>query len=518
MDFQKKMSEKAAITLAIFIAGLCSLIYELLISTTTSYFLGDSIRQFSLTIGIYMAAMGLGSYLSKYFSDEHLAVRFIVVEALLGIIGGSSVPLLYYGFERLSPGGYIGLMVVLTAVVGLLTGFEIPLLARIMKKYYPLRVNLANVMSLDYFGALAATLLFPFLLLPFFGVFRTSVFFGLVNIALGVFILWYFSEHIRKQTANWLYGFSLFSMLAFAGLLYFARPILMAWDGQSFSHRVVFSKQTPYQHLILTRNKEEIRLYINRIIQFSSADEYRYHEALALLPLQAAPYRKNILVLGGGEGLLARELLKEPSVESITIIDLDPEVFRLARENPYIRALNEGALGHPKVRTFAMDAAAFLRESNEYYDLIIADLPDPSNEAVARLYSTHFFRLARNRLASNGVFATQASSPFHTRNAFWCIYETLRQSGFGQVLPYHTYVPSFGDWGFIMASRQPLEVRPFRTSLPVRYLDEAVVDAMFDFPRDSDNPGGLKPNRLDQPALLEYYLADWSKWSREKIR
>ena len=518
MDIQEKMSEKTAITLAIFIAGLCSLIYELLISTTTSYFLGDSIRQFSLTIGFYMAAMGLGSYLSKYFPNPHLAVLFIVVEALLGIIGGSSVPLLYYGFERLSAGAYMGLMIALTTVIGVLTGFEIPLLARIMKKYYPLRVNLANVMSLDYFGALAATLLFPFLLLPFFGVFRTSIFFGLVNIALGVFILWYFSGHIRGKVVNWLYGFSVFSMLAFASLLYFARPILKAWDDQSFSHQVVFSKQTPYQHLILTKNKEEVRLYINRIIQFSSADEYRYHEALALLPMQAASYKKNILVLGGGEGLLARELLKEPAVESITIVDLDPEVFRLARENYHIRTLNEGALDHSKVHTVAMDAAAFLRESTEYYDLIISDLPDPSNEAVARLYSTHFFRLAQSRLTPNGVFATQASSPFHTRNAFWCIFETLKQSGFEQVLPYHTYVPSFGDWGFIMASRLPLEVRPFHTTLPVRYLDKAVVGAMFDFPKDSNNPGGLLPNRLDQPALLEYYLADWSKWSREKIR
>ncbi|MCB9297094.1 MAG: polyamine aminopropyltransferase [Lewinellaceae bacterium] len=518
MDFQKKMPEKAAIILAIFVAGLCSLIYELLIGTTTSYFLGDSIRQFSLTIGIYMAAMGLGSYLSKYFPDPLLAAIFIAIEVLLGIIGGSSVPLLYYGFERLSPAGYIGLMISLTAAIGILTGFEIPLLARIMKKYYPLRVNLANVMSLDYFGALAATLLFPFLLLPFFGVFRTSAFFGLVNIGLGVFILWYFSEHIRRKTANWLYGFSLFSMVAFAGLLYFARPILMAWDSQSFTHRVVFSKQTPYQHLILTKNKAEVRLYINRIIQFSSADEYRYHESLALLPMQAAPYKKKILVLGGGEGLLARELLKEPAVEAITIVDLDPEVFRLARENPHLRALNQGALDHPKVRTVAMDAGAFLRESTEYYDLILSDLPDPSNEAVARLYSTHFFRLARSRLTPYGVFATQASSPFHTRNAFWCIYETLKQSGFGQVLPFHTYVPSFGDWGFVMAGNQLLEVLPFRTELPVRYLDAAVVGAMFDFPKDSDNPGGLLANRLDQPALLEYYLADWSKWSREKVR
>jgi len=515
---QKVISEKAVIVLAIFIAGLCSIIYELLISTTTSYFLGDSIRQFSLTIGIYMAAMGLGAFLSKLLDDRYLTVHFIIVEVLLGLIGGFSVPLLYYAFELLSRMEYQLLMIGLTTVIGVLTGFEIPLLARIMKKYYPLKVNLANVMSLDYFGALAATLLFPFLLLPLWGLFRTSAFFGMLNVALGLFILAFFSEHLPKASKRWLSASSIVVMASFGVLLYFATPLLERWDNRSFVHQMVFNKQTPYQHLVMTRNKEEIRLYINRIIQFSSADEYRYHEALGIIPLEAAPYKEKILILGGGEGLLARELLKSDAVQSITVVDLDPEVFQLARENPHLRALNGAALVHPKVTTVAEDASVFLRETADYYDLIIADLPDPSNEAVARLYSTYFFQLAKSRLTANGVFATQATSPFHTRNGFWCIVETLKASGFDQVLPYHTYVPSFGDWGFVMASNQPLDVRPFHSELPLRYLNRQTVAAMFDFPPDTQNPGGLQVNRLDQPALLDYYLEDWAKWSREKVR
>jgi len=159
MPRQTFLTEKTALGIAIFIAGLCSIVYELLISTTSAYFLGDSITQFSLTIGFYMAAMGLGSYLSKWFDEDHLAAWFITTEGLLGLVGGASVPLLYYFFTRLSPNAYQGLVIGLTVIIGTLTGFEIPLLARIMKKYYPLRVNLANVMSLDYFGALLATLL-----------------------------------------------------------------------------------------------------------------------------------------------------------------------------------------------------------------------------------------------------------------------------------------------------------------------------------------------------------------------
>ena len=517
MYFQKVFSEKTVIVLAIFVAGLCSIVYELLISTTSSYFLGDSVKQFSLIIGVYMAAMGLGSYLSKWFPERHLVPWFIGVEGVLGSIGGASVPLLYFSFSQLSPHGYQALVLGLTALIGTLTGFEIPLLARIMKKYYPLRVNLANVMSLDYLGALGATLLFPFLLLPFFGLFRSSVFFGLVNIMLGVFVLLYFLGHIHQRLVRWLLGFSVVMALFFAGLLFFSQSILEHWDSRSYPHRVIYSQQTPYQQLTLTKNRQDVRLYINRIIQFSSVDEYRYHESLGILPLESAPYAEQVLILGGGEGLLARELLKSPRVKGITIVDLDPEVFRLAREQPDLRVLNDGALEDPRVTLVAEDASRFLAETESYYDLILADLPDPSNETIARLYSTYFFGLAHSRLTAHGIFATQASSPFHTRKAFWCIYETLRAAGFEHVLPYHTYVPSFGDWGFIMASRQPLKVAPFSTKLPVRYLDAPLVEAMLYFPDDSSHPEGLLPNRIDRPTLLDYYLTDWGKWHREQL-
>lgn len=517
MDLQEKRHEKIVLAAAIFVAGLCSIVYELAISTTASYFLGDSVTQFSLVIGVYMAAMGLGSYLSKWFEEAHLVAWFVGTEGLLGAVGGISVPVLYFFFDRLSPAGYQGLVLGLTALIGTLTGFEIPLLARIMKKYYPLRVNLANVMALDYFGALAATLLFPFLLLPLFGLFRTSIFFGLVNILLGVSVLWYFVGHLQPPLRRLLMLFSVGALLFFGALLYWAQPILTRWDGRGYPHRVIYTEQSSYQQLTLTKNRTDLRLYINRIIQFSSSDEYRYHESLALLPLAVAPYAESVLILGGGEGLLAREVLKSPRVKSVTIVDLDPAVFRLAREHPDLSVLNAGSLEDPRVRMVPQDASLFLATTEDYYDVILADLPDPSSEAVARLYSTWFFGMARERLTAHGVFATQAASPFHTRRAFWCIHETLREAGFSTVLPYHTYVPSFGDWGFIMAAQQPLRLLPFATELPTRYLDAQVVEAMLHFPTDSAMPRVVLPNRLDQPVLLDYYLADWSVWRRELV-
>lgn len=515
MNTSKTSSEKIVFISAIFIAGLCSLIYELLISTTSSYFLGDSVKQFSLTIGVYMAAMGVGSFLSKYIHDD-LLEWFIKVEVLLGLVGGMSVPFLYFTFDRFSIGTYQTAMLALTFVVGVLTGFEVPILIRLMKKHYPLKANLANVLGLDYIGALAATLLFPFILLPYLGTFRSSLFFGLVNIALGLIVYRFFTQHLSVVKKRWLEIVTILCIVFFILMGVYSGKLLQHWEDNFYSHQIIYSKQTPYQKLIVTKNHDDVRLYINRVIQFSSRDEYRYHEALALVPLHVAPHKKKVLILGGGEGLLARELLKHPDIQSIKIIDLDPEVFRLAKENAYIRDLNEHALFHSKVESVADDAMRFLKENDEYYDIILADLPDPSNESLARLYSTAFFKMIRSRLAPEGVFVTQASSTFHTLNSFWCIYESVKASGFAHTYPYHAYVPSFGDWGFVLAAEQPLKADQFEPQVPCKFLDPATVKKMFHFEKDIENPGNLAINKLDKPVLLDYFLDDFQKLSKEK--
>ncbi len=515
MNASKQLSEKSIFFAAVFIAGLCSIIYELLISTTSSYFLGDSVKQFSLTIGVYMAAMGLGSWLSKFLEDD-LLEWFVKIEIVLGLIGGASVPILYLCFDQFSLLGLQWLVLGLTMLIGMFTGFEVPILVRIMKTYYPLKTNLANVLSLDYVGALAATLLFPFVLLPFVGVFRTSVAFGLANIILGLIIYRYITQHLSIRRKNWIELLTLACVLFFLALLIYAGKLLQHWEDGTYKSEIIFSKQTPYQQLVLTKNKQDLRLYINRIIQFSSLDEYRYHESLAILPLNMAVNKKKALILGGGEGLLARELLRHPAVQSVTIVDLDPEVFRLGKENPYLNSLNGQALTDNRVNLVTQDAMLFLSNSSEKFDIILSDLPDPSNDAVARLYSTVFFKKARQCLAPGGVFATQATSPFHTRRAFWCIYETMQASGFAHIYPYHAYVPTFGDWGFLMASDRALDTEHFSPGITCRFLDEELVKKMFYFEQDISNPGNLNINRLDRPCLLTYFLEDWEIWSMEK--
>lgn len=303
--------EKAILVVNIFIAGLCSIIYELLISTTSSYFLGDSIKQFSITIGIYLAAMGLGSYLSRLLGGQ-LILRFIEVEILLSLVGGSSVPILYFVFANSTYTHFYLIMILMITLIGLLTGLEVPLLSRILTKHYPLKINLSNVLSLDYIGGLIATLLFPFILLPWLGVYHSSLVFGLVNLSLGVINLRVFRSLLdgNKKRKYWL---SVFLAIAyFAIMLVTAGQLLRAWSDTFYRDRIIFTKTTPYQNLVLTKGGDDLRLYINRVIQFSSTDEYRYHEPLVHLPMSQANYRKKVLILGGGEGLTAREVLKYP--------------------------------------------------------------------------------------------------------------------------------------------------------------------------------------------------------------
>ena len=388
-----------------------------------------------------------------------------------------------------------------------------------MKTYYPLKDNLANVLGFDYIGALGATLLFPFVLLPFVGLYSSSLVFGAVNLLLGLAVTLFFRDQLSTKRRRGIYAWTVGGLVLFSLLLWRAEPFLEAWEARAYPHRVIYREQSPYQSITLTQNEDDLRLYLNRVIQFSSRDEYRYHEALAQVPGGwVGPEARRVLILGGGEGLLAREVLKWSELETVTVVDLDERIFDLGTRHPGIVAINQAALTDPRTRVRAEDAAVFLRNDTATYDLILADLPDPSSESVSRLYSTWFFKMARARLAPDGVFTTQATSPYHTRDAFWCIYETLLACDYATVVPYHVNVPSFGEWGFVMASDKALPAGKisYRADIATQFLDTEMLPGLTYFPRDVANPGTLRPNRLDKPVLLDYFLEEWSSWQREK--
>jgi len=505
--------ETSVLIIAVFVAGLCSIIYQLLISTTSSYFLGDSVKQFSLTMGLYMASMGAGAWLSRYIRNQ-LIRNFIYLEIALGFLGGACVPLLYFCYAA-APDAYIYVMIALSLSIGLLIGFEIPLLTRILEHHYSLKFNISNVLSIDYLGALIATLLFPFLLLPLFGTFRSSLIIGLINLGLGFLILAFFGRKECGRQSMALTALNTITAVTLALLLIFAHSLTGLWSQSLYTDQIILDQQTRYQKLVLTRYADDIRLFLNGNLQFSSRDEYRYHESLVHPPMAFARAHERVLVLGGGDGLALRELLKYDDLGTITLVDLDPAVTELARANPLIRSLNEGALDHEKVEVLNQDAMQFLLQTAPgTYDVILADLPDPNNVSLARLYSREFFNLVASRLKPAGVFVTQSTSPYFARQAFWTIHETLQSSDFDTVVPYHVNVPSFGIWGFNLATRSQGQLAHLpRLSVATRYLDEAIFSQLFIFPPDLRPPDEAPAvSTLDDPKLMHAYLKGWNYW------
>ncbi|MDH3974123.1 MAG: polyamine aminopropyltransferase [Deltaproteobacteria bacterium] len=504
-------SGKALLLLvSIFVIGMCAIIYELLIGTISSYFMGDSVKQFSITIGLFLTSMGIGSYLSRLIT-ERLLELFIFIEILLGIVGGLSVPLLYFIFAFSEY--YYLFMTCSIILIGVMIGLEIPILTRIMERYYSLKQNISNVLSLDYLGAFSATLLFPFIMLPLVGAYKTSILTGILNILIGGINLWIFSDELEKRKKNSLATGVFVTILLLTGMLYSSVNTISFWENIIYEDRVLLSKQTKYQKIVLTKNQKDVRLYLNGGLQFSSIDEHRYHEALIHPAMFAAPVAKNILILGGGEGLAVREILKHKEVDKVTIVDIDPAITELGIKNKLIKEINNGSLSHNKVQIVNRDAFSFLSETSSLFDIIIADLPDPNDTSLARLYSREFYKLAGKRLAASGLFVTQATSPFFAAKAFWCVKSTIEEAGFAHTYPYHTYIPSFGDWGFIMASKVKLNKYSFKRGVSTRFLEEKHLEKMFHFEKDMIPTEEIKFSTLDRPEVLSYYLDGWKYWN-----
>ena len=491
----------------LFAAAGCAIVYELLIGSISSYFLGDTVEQFSLTIGFFLFAMGLGSYLSKVIT-KHLLTRFIALELALGLIGGLAVAGLYMAYSH--SGHYRYWMLGLILVIGGLIGLEIPLITRILQGYGTLRSTLANVLSLDYLGSLGAALLFPYLLLPVLGSLHTGLAAGLVNIGVGVGVLWCFRGHLEVGAARRLWVLAGASFAILGAVLLGSGPLLERWESGLYADRIIHSEQSTYQRIVLTQWRDDYRLYLNGHLQFAAVDEYRYHEALVHPAMAQTPLRQRVLVIGGGDGLSVREILKYPEVEQVDLVDLDRAVTNLARRHLALAKLNKNALNDPKVRIFNRDAFVYLQDAHEAYGAIVIDLPDPREEALAKLYSVEGYRLCRRLLAPGGVLVTQATSPYYARQAYWSIAATLEEAGF-TVLSYHTPVPSFGEWGFHLASLEPIDWGHWAFAAPLRFLDLPLFRTMLIFDADMDRLE-VRANRLDKPLLARYYRDGWSQW------
>jgi spermidine synthase len=488
--------------ISVFLIAACGLIYELIAGTLASYLLGDSVLQFSTVIGSYLFAMGIGSYLSRYIA-RGLVSRFIYVELMVGLIGGFSSSLLFWGFAYTE--SFRLLLYGLVLLIGTLVGLEIPLLMRILKGRFAFRDLVAHVLTFDYLGALGASLLFPLLLVPRLGLVRSAMLFGLINAGVALWSTFLFRDQIGRTTGLRVAGALV--LAALAGGMAAADRIAATADDNLYADEVIFSRNTRYQRIVLTKWKDDIRLFLSSHLQFSSRDEYRYHEALVHPGLAAIPGARRVLVLGGGDGLAVREILRYPAVEQVTLVDLDPEMTKLFATNPLLIKLNAESLRSSRVRIINEDAFPWLDKNNDVFDFVVVDFPDPTNFSLGKLYTTAFYRLLARHVSAGGYVVVQSTSPLFARQSFWCIVTTLKQSGL-KTWPYHVYVPSFGEWGFVLAGTATYEP-PLSVPSGLRFLAAQNIPELFRFPNDM-LPVEAEPNRLNDQVLVRYYDREWS--------
>ena len=516
MDNTKRL-QQVTLLFSTFVIAICGLVYELLVGTLSSYLLGDSVYQFSLVIGLFMSSMGIGAWLSRFIQKE-LPKQFIRLQLLVGLLGGVSAPLLFFAFAVL--GNYTPLLFLVVILLGSMLGIEIPLVIRILKEHFSLKTNVSNVFTADYIGALIAALLFPLVLVPQLGLMQSGFLIGLLNTSIGLLALFVFQTDITRYKSLFVTGILLFIFLI-TGFFY-SSSFVSAMETRLYQDKVIFTQDSLFQQrLVLARRGERLRFYINGALQFDSFDEYRYHESLVHPVMGLTNNAENILVLGGGDGLAARELLHYPSIKKITLVDLDPAVTQLFKSKPLLQKINKNSLVDPRVEILNQDAWKFLESTPQLYDAIFIDLPDPNNISLSRLYSTAFYRLVKQHLSQAGVMVTQATSPLYSHKAFWCIEETLQQSGRDAeineewyTLPYHVHVPSFGEWGFVMSSRHPLRVDEIRLAEQnYRFLDQKSLPQLFEFPKDMQQVD-VEVNQLSTHPLLQYYEEGWKKWYR----
>jgi spermidine synthase len=498
---------KRILILSVFVVASCGLAYELIAGALSSYLLGDSVLQFSTIIGCYLFAMGVGAHFSKYVRDEDVLARFIDIELAVGLIGGLSAALLFMTFSWMSA-PFRTLLYVLVFMVGALVGMEVPLVMRALNaRQTEFNELVSRVLTFDYLGALAVSLLFPLVLAPYLGLVRTGFLFGMLNVAVGFWTLHTFRHELTRLGGRVLRASTVMVVLVFGFAL---SDRMVQWGEHGlFGDEIVYSTTTPYQRLVITRWKDDLRLYINGNLQFSSRDEYRYHEALVHPALQALPWARSVLVLGGGDGLALREILRYPNIQHVTLVDLDPAMTAAFTTRPELAKLNGSAFSDPRVKVVNADAAIWLQNSTGMFDAAIIDFPDPSSFALGKLYSVPFYGMVKKHVAANGLVVVQSTSPFFAPHAYWTIDATLRDVGM-KTWPYHAYVPSFGEWGFVLASPRQQYAPPTSYRLPMRFLNADTTREMFLFPPDMQRVE-MEPNRLNTQSLVREFEQDWRR-------
>ncbi|SDJ65796.1 polyamine aminopropyltransferase [Salimicrobium halophilum] len=514
---EKAIRQSKLIYWASGIVSICGIIFEVLFGALGSYILGDGVKQYTLTISLFLTGMGVGASVSERVT-RNLIIAFVWTEFMVAMIGGFS-SFLMFGMTAFAPSGSDALFLYLvTFTVGALTGVELPVLIRKANEIgVELNKSTARVLFSDYAGGLIGGLLFAFYLRPEMGMVKSAFFVGVINLSVAVLVLFYFKKEIKKFSFH--LGSAVFIGVLLVSGLFFGEELAFSFEQKLYKDPILHIEDTPYQKIVLTKEGEDVRLFLNGSLQFSSVDEHRYHETLVHLPLAYKKEVEDVLVLGGGDGLAVRELLKYENLSSVTLVDLDPAVVELATENPHLEQLNKGALEDPSVDVLHEDAFQYLEETDNRFDAVLIDLPDPNNESLNKLYTKEFYSLVRNHLEPEGIMMAQATSPVFATEVYWTIDETVKATGMN-TYNFHVDVPSFGNWGFVMASRGDIDVDEASIGVETEFLTEDVISALTVFGKDTDREiidsdgqvKNLEPNTLIHPNLIQKYEEAWKHY------
>ena len=496
--------------IAIFITGVSGIVAEYILSTLASYFLGDSILQWTLIVSVMLFSMGLGARISKHI-DNDLLPKFIFLEFTLSIFVSFS-SLLVYLFAAYS--SYIGILIYgLSIMVGLLIGMEIPIVIRLNESFEDLKVNISSVLEKDYYGSLVGGVFFAFVGLPYLGLTYTPFLLGSLNFVVALLLFGVLYKHITKFRKIIIIS-AVFIVVSIVLGAFYAKPIILFGEQKKYKEKIVLTEQTKYQRIVITQWKQEYFLFINGNKQLSTIDETMYHEPLVHPIMQMAKEHKKVLILGGGDGCAAREVLKYKDVESITLVDLDPEMTHLAETNAILLDINQSSFLNPKVNIINEDGFNFIEKTDQFFDVIIIDFPDPRTVELAKLYSLEFYSLCNKILKENGFLITQAGSPYYAPRSFKTIDYTMENAGFN-TLRIHNQILTFGEWGWIIGSKNREKNTVKKAFLNIdfngvetKWINNEALNLLVSFGKDifDKNNDSIRVNKVSDPILYRIYL------------
>ncbi|AYM85225.1 polyamine aminopropyltransferase [Pseudoalteromonas sp. Angola-30] len=544
------------ITVMAVLAG-CGLIYEYLLSHYAGRVLGSVESAIYAMIGTMIVAMGLGAFLARWFKDAFTAFAWLesiialvgmgCILAIAGVIAVSySLPHLFSSIFNLPPdvvlNGYVFqklqewsrfLPYVFGLVLGLFIGMEIPLIARIRQHVYGrfLENNAGTIYGADYIGAGIGAAIWVSIMLAM-PIMQAAAWTALFNILAGLAFLWRYHAHVRFAKALLICHIVLLALFGF--ILVMGSSWMNSLSNVLYKDKVIYSQATKYQHVVLTERLSKNQpapitdLYLNGRLQFSSIDEQIYHSMLVYPAMLASNRHDSVLIIGGGDGLALRDVLKWP-VNDVTLIDLDAQLLNLfghkdgdftAPESISKRllALNKQSMLDPRANIIVGDAfleVERLLDQGKQFDTILIDLPDPNHPDLNKMYSDYFYNHVRQLLASDGAMAVQSTSPYHAKKAFLSIAKTVKAAGFDYVEQYQQNIPSFGQWGWTIATKmgQPASGRIKNISampVPSRWVSKEYLLASFVFPNQYfEQVKSIEVNRLGSGQLYDYYRNAW---------